>query len=113
MVGFPGGEAALVDAIRRTDGQARTWMMKNSADGLGLDAKDLVERDPRPLAVLHGADDPFINLAYLTKLAYRNIWQGQVQVLPGVGHAAHWQEPKTFNMLFHSFLLSASEKLSP
>ena len=112
MVGTPDPPQVLLDAIRRTDGHARVHMIANSVAGVGLDARALVEHDQRPLAVLHGADDPFVNLAYLTGLAYRNLWRGQVQVLPGVGHAAHWQSPRTFNSLFLSFLLSASEKLA-
>jgi pimeloyl-ACP methyl ester carboxylesterase len=102
----------LLDAIQRTDGNARVLMMENGARGSGLDARALVGRDPRPLAVLHGADDPFVNLDYLTSLTYRNLWQGRIQVLPGLGHAAHWQNPKTFNTILLSFLLSSSEKLS-
>ncbi|WP_158806935.1 alpha/beta fold hydrolase [Beijerinckia sp. L45] len=113
MVGArDGAPPDLVAAIQRTDGAARAQMMANGLGGVGRNAQDLVERDPRPLAVLHGAEDPFVSLAYLANLAYRNLWRGQVQVLPGIGHAAHWQDPKIFNALLLSFLLSASEKVS-
>jgi pimeloyl-ACP methyl ester carboxylesterase len=113
MVGArDGAPPDLIAAIQHTDGAARAHMMANGLGGVGLDARDLVERDPRPLAVLHGAEDPFVSLAYLTSLAYRNLWRRQVQVLPGIGHAAHWQDAKIFNALFLSFLLSASEKVS-
>jgi len=78
-----------------------------------LDEWDLAERDVRPLAVLHGDKDPFINLAYLRKPAYRNLWRGAVQVLEGVGHAAHWQAPDQFNELLLSFLQEVSGELSP
>lgn len=111
--GSDGAPPALLDAIHRTDGNARVLMIENGARGVGLDAKALVGCDPRPLAVLHGADDPFVNLDYLTSLTYFNLWQGRILVLPGLGHAAHWQNPKTFITILLSFLLSSSEKLSP
>lgn len=106
------GDAALAlgleRAIARTDGAARTWMMRNGIGGVGLDARDLATRDPRPLAVLHGDADPFIQLAYLRGIAYRNLWGGQVHVLPGVGHAAHLQAPDTFNAMLLAFLLAST-----
>jgi pimeloyl-ACP methyl ester carboxylesterase len=102
---------ALLKTVERTDGDARFWMVQNAMNGLGLDAWDLVERDSRPLAVLHGDKDPFINLFYLQKPAYRNLWRGAVQVLPEIGHAAHWQAPAQFNGLLLSFLQAASGRL--
>ncbi|MDR3462533.1 MAG: alpha/beta hydrolase [Beijerinckiaceae bacterium] len=103
----------LLAAVRRTDGDARFWMVQNTMNGVGLDAWDLVEREARPLAVVHGDQDPFINLSYLRKPAYRNLWRGEVQVLDGVGHAAHWQAPDRFNELLLSFLHPFGEILSP
>ena len=105
----------LLKAVRRTDGDARFWMVQNAMNGVGLDAWDLVERDARPLAVVHGDKDPFINLSYLRKPTYRNLWRGEVQVLDGVGHAAHWQAPDRFNELLLSFLdpLDAEPSLAP
>lgn len=104
---------ALLKTVQRTDGNARFWMVQNTMNGTGSDAWNLVETDARPLAVLHGEDDPFINLAYLRKPAYRNLWRGAVQVLPGVGHAPHWQAPARFNELLLAFLadVTASQQI--
>jgi pimeloyl-ACP methyl ester carboxylesterase len=112
MGGGP-GVAELCQSILATDGDARVLMFMNAMKGFGLDAFDLVEADPRPLAVLHGDADPFINLAYLRKPAYRNLWRGAVQVMPGVGHAAHRQATATFNELMLDFLRSAPEDRAP
>lgn len=98
----------LAPAIARTDGAARSCMMRNGVGGVGLDARALVAQDPRPLAVLHGAADPFIRLAYFERLAFRNLWRGKVQVLAGLGHAPHLQAPEAFNALLLAFLLSTS-----
>lgn len=99
----------LLENVRRTDGNARFWMVQNALNGTGLDAWDLVERDARPLAVLHGEADPFINLAYLRRPAYRNLWRGEIQVIPGAGHAPHWQTPGPFNDLLLAFLSATRE----
>ena len=98
----------LAPTIRRTDGAARVWMMRNGIGGVGLDARALVARDPRPLAVLHGEVDPFIRLDYIERLAFCNLWRGKVQILPGLGHAPHMQAPERFNTLLLDFLLSSS-----
>ena len=104
------GDEALAErlcpAIARTDGAARSCMMRNGVGGVGLDARALVAQDPRPLAVLHGEADPFIKLAYIERLAFRNLWRGRVQVLAGLGHAPHLQAPEAFNALLLAFLLS-------
>ncbi len=98
----------LLAAMARTDGAAREWMMRNAVTGIGLDERVLVERDPRPLAVVHGGADAFVQLGYITGLAYRNLWRGAVQVMPGVGHAPHLEVPEAFNALLVDFLLSVS-----
>ncbi len=99
---------AILAAVARTHGRARSAMMQSGAAGVGLDERALVERDPRPLAVLHGETDAFVRLGYISGLAYRNLWRGAVQVIPGSGHAPHLEAPEAFNTLLLDFLLSAS-----
>ena len=41
---------------------------------------------------------------FLGKVAYRNLWDGKVHVLEGLGHAPFWQAPDVFNPLFERFL---------
>lgn len=96
--------ASLVASVRRTDGRARAFMVRSALDGVGLDAEALVASDERPIAIVHGADDPFVSAEFLDKLTYRNLWTGKILVLPGTGHAAHWQEPDLFNGLMLEFL---------
>ena len=64
-----GGKQWLADhllrAIRRTDGKARYWMVRNSLSGVGADEAALVQTSPKPLAIVQGRCDPFVRTDYL------------------------------------------------
>jgi|TARA_B100000315_G_scaffold232810_1_gene245371 pimeloyl-ACP methyl ester carboxylesterase len=94
----------LLRNMRRTHGDARFWMLRNGLAGHGMNARRLVETDPRPLAILHGTHDPFVDLAYLNSVSYRNLWRGSVQLIEEAGHAPFWENPRDFNSLLLCFL---------
>ncbi|HEX8166315.1 MAG TPA: alpha/beta hydrolase [Beijerinckiaceae bacterium] len=94
----------LLGAVRRTDGDARFWMVRNGLAGTGVDQARLVRSGPKPLAVVQGARDPFLNLQYLHALSYRRLWRDGVQLIETAGHAPHWQAPAVFNALMLGFL---------
>ncbi len=93
----------LVSAIRRTDGNARYWMVKNGLDGIGTDEVRTVRTSKRTLAIVHGTREAFVSAAYLESLRYRALWRGAIQYVD-TGHAPHWQRPKVFNKLLLQFL---------
>jgi len=93
----------LLAAIRRTDGAARFWMVRNGLGGIGSDEVGTVRKARRPLAVLHGERDPFVNAEYIQGLSYGSLWRGGVQRLDA-GHAPHWQRPRLFNRHMLTFL---------
>jgi pimeloyl-ACP methyl ester carboxylesterase len=95
-------------SICRTDGDARFWMVRNGLAGHGVNEKRLAQTDTRPLAVIHGQDEPFVSFDYISGLAYRNLWRGGIQTVSGAGHAPHWQTPDSFNRLFREFLNSTT-----
>jgi pimeloyl-ACP methyl ester carboxylesterase len=95
--------SGVLNALRRTDGRARYWMVKNALRGIGTDEVRTVRENSCPLAVVHGRHDVFINRRYVESLNYRNLWRGRVQVV-NAGHAPHWQRPRLFNKLLASFL---------
>jgi pimeloyl-ACP methyl ester carboxylesterase len=86
-----------------TDGNARYWMVKNGMAGVGVDEVETVRTDERPIAILQGASDPFVNIDYIGRLNYRNIWNDGPTLLDA-GHAPHWQTPATFNRHMKEFL---------
>jgi len=97
-------EDFLGDAVRRTDGRARRIMMEAVASGHGADQRQVVEHDPTPLAIVNGADEPFVNNAYLKLINYNNLWEGKVHLIPDVGHAPFWEVPGVFDVFLDRFL---------
>lgn len=105
---------ALLSRIKRTDGRARQWMFANAMSGVGTDQRASVERINKRLCVVHGQNEPFVRLDYLRSLRYRALWKGAVQVIPGTGHAPHWERPAAFNRILSEFLgLEGAYKTSP
>lgn len=98
-------EAFLLDAVARTDGRARVTMMTSAMSGAAADQKALVETDPRPVAVVNGANEPFVNNAYLHALSWKNLWSGQVHLIAEATHAPFWEQPDAFNALLERFLM--------
>jgi pimeloyl-ACP methyl ester carboxylesterase len=97
-------EPFLLDAVRRTDGTARALMLTAALSGWGIDQLRLVETLERPLAIVSGGDEPFVNNAYLQSISYRHLWEGKVHILPGIGHAPFWEAPAQFDPLLARFL---------
>lgn len=95
-------------AARRTDGRARARMVAGFAEGLGADQRRTVEEVAVPLAILNGADDGFLNHDYFAKPRYANLWRGEVQRIPGSGHAPFFEQPDTYNDLLLSFVRTSS-----
>jgi pimeloyl-ACP methyl ester carboxylesterase len=98
-------ENFLGDAVRRTDGRARRIMMEAAIRGEGADQRQVVESDPRPLAIVNGADEPMVNNDYVKALSYKNLWEDKVHLIPNVGHAPFWEAPDEFDALLTRFLL--------
>ncbi len=57
-----------------------------------------------PIAVLNGAEDPFINLDYLDSISFKNLWRRQCQRIVGAGHAPFLQKPAVFNEILDEYL---------
>jgi len=97
-------EPFLRDAVQRTDGRARETMFSAFGAGWGIDQLRLVETHDRPIAIISGGAEPFVNNDYLRGIRFARLWDGQVHVLPGLGHAPFWEAPAVFDPLFTRFL---------
>ncbi|MCC6002420.1 MAG: alpha/beta hydrolase [Pararhodobacter sp.] len=93
----------LLAMVRRTDGRAREIMFGSVVTGAPLDEQAIVASMTMPLAVLNGADDPFIQHAYFDTLAYATLWSHGIMALPGAGHAPFLQQPEAFNAHLAAF----------
>ena len=97
-------EPFLGEAVRRTDGLARETMIGAFAAGIGESQQKIVAENPTPLAIVNGAAEPFANNEFTRAQSFANLWEGQVHLLDGLGHAPFWEAPATFDPYFKRFL---------
>lgn len=97
-------ETWMTAACYRTDGRFRPLMLKAAMSGADLDEKIIIETSTKPVAVVSGGAEPFVNNEFLKSLNYRNLWDGQVHVLPGLGHMPFWEAPDVVNPMLRRFL---------
>jgi pimeloyl-ACP methyl ester carboxylesterase len=94
----------FVADILATDGAARTGLMSSIVEGRFADEVAIVAELRRPLAIVQGAGEQLVNLDYLRQLTAPTLWQGQVQLIPGAGHALHQEAPALFAELLTEFI---------
>lgn len=97
-------EDFLEAAVRRCDGRSRSLMIAKLACGIGPSQQELAANSPVPLAIVNGAEDAFIHNDFVAGLVYRNLWEGKVHDLPGLGHAPFWEAPDVFDPILRRFL---------
>jgi pimeloyl-ACP methyl ester carboxylesterase len=97
-------DADPVKACARTHGLARKLMFESVLSGRAQDEIEIVASMAQRLAVLNGAKDPIVNVDYISKLRYGNLWDGVLYVMSDAGHACFWQKPEVFNPIFGRFL---------
>lgn len=97
-------DAFFIDAVRRTHGLARQYMIEAAIAGHGSDQRRLAETSLIPLAIVNGQNDPVINLDYIDSLDYANIWEGEPIRMKGAGHALHRERPDEFNDVLVRFI---------
>jgi pimeloyl-ACP methyl ester carboxylesterase len=98
----------MLAAVRRTDPRARRIMFEAFAAGSGVDQRRLVGETPVLLAVVNGADEPFVNLEFVRQVSYRNLWRERCLELEGLKHAPFWAQPGRFADLLLEFLHDVS-----
>ncbi|MGF9565090.1 alpha/beta hydrolase [Neorhizobium sp. BT27B] len=97
-------DAFFINAVRRTHGVARQYMIEAAIAGHGSDQRRLAETSLVPLAIVNGQNDPVINLDYIDSLNYANIWEGAPKRVEGAGHALHRERPDEFNAVLLRFI---------
>lgn len=95
-------------AVRRTDGRARATMFAAALADDAPNQRTAVERTRVPIAVLTGANEPFVNNDYLDRVAWGNLWGGRVTRMEGTGHATFYERPAVFNSILERFVTEVS-----
>ena len=97
-------EDFLHHAVARTDGPAREMMLASFMAGAGQDQQATGMRSKVPLSIVNGAGEPFVNNDFVAGLAYDNLWEDQVHLIDGIGHAPFWEAPERFDPYLERFL---------
>ena len=108
--GSPLDTGEFVSDILATDGAARTGLQSSAGEGRFADEIAIVAALRQPLAIVHGADEQLVSLDYLRKLNIPALWRGEVQVIPGAGHAPHQEAPQQFAALLTEFISDLSHE---
>jgi len=102
-----GTRAPFIEAaVRRADGRARELMLRSALAPGAANQRRLIEETRVPTAVVTGEDEPFVNNAYLDRLAWGNLWEQRVHRIAGSGHAPFYDRPQAFNALLSRFIES-------
>lgn len=100
-------DAILHDAVARTDGLARELMIAKFAGGFGRNQAEIVANpNTPPIAILNGADEPFVNVEFVDAIPVGNLWEGRKHLIDSSGHAPFWDSPKRFDPILDRFLQS-------
>ncbi len=98
------------NAVRRTDGLARQYMIEAAIAGKGSDQRRLAETAAVPLAIVNGENDPVINLEYIDGLQLANVWEGEPIKISGAGHGIHRERSDEFNAILLRFIQFIRER---
>ncbi|KAF2193684.1 alpha/beta-hydrolase [Zopfia rhizophila CBS 207.26] len=75
------------------------------AAGKGIDQRKVVEEEEGTVvAVVNGAEEPFVNLDYLDQIQWKRLWKGKCIRMEGLGHAPFWEKPKEFAGILADFM---------
>lgn len=88
----------------RTDGRAREALGISIGEGNYTDELKVVADLNKPVAIVHGKNDPLVSLPYIKDLSIPALWRGEVQIIPDAGHTPHWEQPEEFNFLLTEFI---------
>lgn len=103
--------AFLRDAMLRSDGRFREHLFQAMRADDYADQRTTVSNSTVPIAVLNGADDKVVNLDYMDRVAYGDLWEGRCHRIAGSGHAPFWQQAARFDSLLARFLDDVVSKI--
>jgi ABC-type branched-subunit amino acid transport system permease subunit/pimeloyl-ACP methyl ester carboxylesterase len=90
--------------INRTDGRTRYYMITKLGVVDWPRQMRMLREGALPLAILNGADDPFLNHGYIAGLDYGRIWSGAPSDIADGKHAPFFNQPDPFNRSFAAFM---------
>ena len=109
---FRPGAADLPDFVfrdlRATDPRARKLLGLSLKAGRYRDEAAVLAGLRCPVAIVHGLEEQFVDLAYLERLAVPSLWRGAAQTVERAGHAVHLERPHAFERLLQAFVTTVA-----
>jgi pimeloyl-ACP methyl ester carboxylesterase len=107
-------EEWMFEDARGTDGRARMVMAEAfcGPDASGVDQRAVVETSDVLVAVVNGAEEPFINLEYLEAIKWKRLWRSECVLLEGLHHAPFWEDPVAFEDVLVPFLADVEKEVA-
>jgi len=96
--------------VRRTDPRASISSLASFWPTRFPNEVEAIKKMTVPLAIIHGEREQLVNRLYLQSLKVPTLWRGMIQIIPGAGHAASWDQPEYFNDLLGRFLHETTER---
>lgn len=101
----------MTEAVKRSDSRFRSIMFNHLEANKAVDNRVVVGKNVDvPLAVVNGADEPFISMEFVRNVKYGNLWRGECIEMPGLLHAPFWTEPAAFQTILNEFVSDCSAK---
>ena len=91
-------------AIERTDRRFRTKLFAASAKGSGVNQREMLASTSTSTAIVNGEHDQIVNLDYIDRVPYANLWRGKYFRIPEATHSPFWEVPHVVNLLLSEFL---------
>lgn len=91
-------------AIERADREFRSRLFAGAKNGAGVNQRAVIELTNVPTAIVNGQGDGIIDLDYVDRVAYGNLWRGRCFRIPNATHSPFWEVPHIVNRLLSEFL---------
>lgn len=107
------GEARdfILSDIIKTDPPVRDNIGKSIMEcDFGGDEIQILKQLQIPISVVHGLRDTIVNLDYIKKVSFKNLWENEIKIIPNAGHCPQLENAKEFNTLLGRFLDFVTKK---
>ena len=92
------------EQIKNTDPDFRAFLGKSIAEGKMFDEIKLLKNFQKPVCIIHGENDPLINLEYIETIAIPQLWKNKINIISGAGHLPQYENYLDFNEILKEFM---------
>lgn len=97
MVNYPEFEESVKAELKKVDPNFMKRWVANMQAKIPKDEVKIVRNTNIPVAVVHGANDSFLNLEYLKKVPFSSLWKDEIYEIQEAGHLPFLEKAKEYN----------------